>query len=258
MSDEAVSQSDITGRKVFFLYPNAFVKNHVITELIQNEYEVYIAKDHARLSRALKKYPDSILFVNIDEGMPVQEWEKWVQGLVTPMPDIKIGVFSSNTDEEFRDKIVKDLSVTCGFMTLKFDTSKIVKNILEVLNTLNVKGRRKYLRATTERETTATINMPFGGNFIKGTIKDISVVGFSCSFQQDPGLSKNALEKDIQIRLQTMLLKVEAVVLGSRTDSSGEKVYVLLFTQRIDPDVRVKIRVYVQHNLQSKMDFEIS
>jgi hypothetical protein len=55
-----------------------------------------------------------------------------------------------------------------------------------------------------------------------------------------------------------MLLKVEAVVLGSRTDSSGEKVYVLLFTQRIDPDVRVKIRVYVQHNLQSKMDFEIS
>jgi len=257
MSDESTPQSDITGRKIFFLYPTASVKNQVVTELIQNELEVYVAKDHARLAHALKKYPDSVLFVNIDEGMGVQEWEKWILGIFSAMPEIKIGVFSSNTDEEFREKFVNDLRITCGFMTLKFDMSKTVGQILEVLNALNVKGRRKYLRASTERETTATVNMPFNGNFINGTIKDVSVVGISCAFEQDPGLSKNALVKDIQIRLQTMLLKVEAVVFGSREDNNGEKTYVLLFTQRIDPDVRVKIRVYVQHNLQSKMDFEI-
>jgi len=258
MSDEAASQSDIAGRKVFFLYPTASVKNQVVTELVQNEFEIYVAKDHARLSRVLKKYPDSVLFLNIDEGMGIQEWEKWILGVFSTVPDVKIGVFSSNADEEFRNKFVNDLRITCGFLTLKFDMSKTVGQILEVLNTLNVKGRRKYLRASTERETTATVNMPFNGNFIKGSIKDISIVGISCVFEQDPGLSKNALVKDIQIRLQTMLLKVEAVVFGSRADNNGEKTYVLLFTQRIDPDVRVKIRVYVQRNLQAKMDYEIS
>jgi len=101
------------------------------------------------------------------------------------------------------------------------------------------------------------MNMPFNGDFINSVIRDISVVGISCTFEHDPGLKKNALYKDIQVRLQSMLLKVEAVVFGSRSEC-GQQIYVFLFTQRIDPDVRVKIRKYIQQNLQSKMDQEIN
>ncbi|MDR1838584.1 MAG: pilus assembly protein PilZ [Treponema sp.] len=254
---EAIVQSEISGRKVFFVYPTASVKNQILTELAQHEYEVYTAKDHTRLLHALKKYPDSVLFINIDEGMGEQEWERTISGLSATMPDIKIGVFSSSSNEELQNKYINNRHLACGFMTLKLDMSKVAGKILDILNGLNVKGRRKYLRASTERETTATINIPFGGDFIKGTIKDISVVGFSCSFEQDISLSKNALVKDIQLRLQSMLLKVEAVVFGSRSNES-EKIFVMLFTQRIDPDVRVKIRVYIQNNLQAKMDSEIN
>jgi hypothetical protein len=32
------------------------------------------------------------------------------------------------------------------------------------------------------------------------------------------------------------------------------KIYVIIFTQRTDPDVRTKIRKYIQLNLQSKLD----
>ncbi|MDR2028510.1 MAG: pilus assembly protein PilZ, partial [Treponema sp.] len=60
----------------------------------------------------------------------------------------------------------------------------------------------------------------------------------------------------IQIKLQSMLLKAEGIVFGSRMDGL-EKIYVILFTQRIDPDVRVKIRKYIQSNLQAKMDGEL-
>jgi len=254
---EAVVQSEISGKKVFFVYPTPSVQNQIITELVQHEYEVYSAKDHTRLLRTIKKYPDSVLFINIDEGMGEQEWERTISGLSATMPDVKIGVFSSTSNEELKDKYTNNRHLACGFMTLKLDMSKTTGKVLDILNVLNVKGRRKYIRASTERETTATINIPFGGDFIKGGIKDISAVGFSCSFERDIALSKNALIKDIQIRLQTMLLKVEAIVFGSRSDE-GEKIYVLLFTQRIDPDVRVKIRAYVQHNLQAKMDSEIN
>jgi hypothetical protein len=87
-------------------------------------------------------------------------------------------------------------------------------------------------------------------------VRDISVIGFSCTFPQDPEFSKNVLFEDIQIKLQGQLLKTEGIVFGSRIDKT-EKIYVLLFTQRIDPEIRVKIRKYIQHNLQVKMDKEM-
>lgn len=254
MSD---SQSDIVGKKVFFLYPTASVKSQIITELAQQEYEVYAAKDHTRLAHSLKKYANSVLFINIDEGMPEPEWQKWINTLASSLPDLKVGIFSTNSTEELRDKYLNNPHITCGFTHLKVDMSKTVSVIADILKNMDVKGRRKYLRASTEYEKTATVNMPIHDDYIKGVVKDISVVGISCSFENDPGLKKNSFFKDIQIRLQSMLLKVEAVVFGSR-EGDGDKIYVLLFTQRVDSDIRVKIRKYIQQNLQSKMDSEIN
>jgi len=255
-SSPVTQSGDLVGKKVFFLYPTASIQNQVITELAQQEYEVYVAKDHSRLARVLKKYPDSIIYVNIDEGMAKPDWERWIGGIISGHPDVKIGIFSSNTEDELKEKFVNKLNVSCGFLTLKLDMSKTVNVILEILKITNAKGRRKYIRASTEREN-ATINMPYNGAFINGVIKDISVVGISCKFEQDYDFKKTTLFKDIQIKLQSMLIKAEAVVFGSRTDN-GEKNYVLLFTQRVDPDVRIKIRKYIQMNLQSKMDSEIN
>jgi len=247
----------ISGRKIFFLYPTVSVQNQIISELIQNEYEAYLAKDHSRLSYALKKYSDSIIFINIDEKMPPQEWEKWIGGILTVCPNLKIGIFSNNNEDEFREKFVQQNQVTCGYIFQKVDMTKAVTTVLDKMNELNVKGRRKYLRASTEREANATINIPYGGDFAKGMIKDISTVGFSCAFEQEVVLAKNSLVKDIQLKLQTNLLKVEAVVFGSR-EENGQKTFVMLFTQRVDTDVRARIRKYIQGNLQSKMDVEIN
>jgi hypothetical protein len=255
--DDTKTSSDISGRKIFFLYPTGSVQNQIITELTQQEYEVYAIKDHARLTRALKKYKDSIIYINIDDGMAKQDWEKWISGILGTHPELKIGIFSSNADEELKDKFINKLNVSCGFLSLKHDMSKTIGTILDILKNTDAKGRRKYIRASTERETTATLNMPYNGEFINGVIKDISVVGISCTFDRDMDLKKNTLFKDIQIKLQSMLIKAEAVVFGSRM-SENEKIYVLLFTQRVDPDVRVKIRKYIQMNLQNKMDNEIS
>jgi len=248
---------DITGKKIFFLYPTASIVNQVVFELAQNEYEVYTAKDHGRLARALRKYPDSILYINIDEKMPVNEWEKWIGEQRASSPSVKIGIFYSKNDDEFRDKFIEKNRITCGFFYLRVNMMHTAETILEILNKLDLKGRRKYLRASTERETNAVINIPLRGEFMNGVIKDVSVVGVSCVFDHDPGFQKNTLLKDIQIKLQSMLLKAESVVFGSR-DSGGEKIYVLIFTQRIDPDIKIKIRKYVQKSLQTKMDYEIN
>jgi len=249
--------SDILGKKIFFVFPTAYIQNQVITELVQHEYEVYTSKNPKRLAHALKKYTDSIVFVNLDEGMRETEWEKWIHTLMSALPNVGVGVFSSNSDEKIREKYIDILHIKCGYYNSKLDMSKTTVLILAVLEEMNVKGRRKYLRANTESESVATINMPVTSGFINGAIRDVSVVGVSCTFEGDIELHKNELLKDVQVRLQTMLLKVEAVVFGSRLDGH-EKIFVLLFTQRVDPDVKVKIRKYVQQSMQHKIDNEIN
>jgi hypothetical protein len=257
MSNEN-SQSDLLGKKVFFLHPSAVVRNDVAAELIQQEYEVYLVKDHVSLRRILKKYPDSIVFADIDEQMPEKDWEAWIRGVMNDpeTSQVSIGILSVNDDEVLQRKYINSVKVQCGYTVLKSDLKSSINQILDALKTVDAKGRRKYLRATTEAETVTTINLPVNGTFVNGTIKDISVVGLSCAFTEDPALVKNTLFKDVQVKLQSMLLKVEGIVFGSRMDGSS-KIYVLLFTQRIDPDVRTKIRKYIQQNFQNKMDIEL-
>jgi hypothetical protein len=253
---ESGSLAEIVGKKVFFLHPTAVVQNKIIEELVQQDYEVYLTKNQTALGRVLKKYPDAIVFVDINEQLSGAEWEKWIWEITGSAPKVLIGIVTSHDDEELRRKYTGVMGIKGGYTVLKADLNVTIKQIIDILNAADAKGRRKYLRATTENETNTTINLPMNGAFINGQIKDISVVGISCAFDYDPGLVKNALFKGIQVKLQSTLLNVEGIVFGSRMDG-GLQIYVILFTQRIDPVVRTKIRKYIQQHLQSKMDEEL-
>jgi hypothetical protein len=234
------------------------VQNEVAAELVQQEYEVYIARDHTALRKTLKQYPGSIVFADIDEGMSEKDWEAWIRGVMgDPETNrVEIGILSVNNDEVLQRKYINSVKVRCGYTVLKSDLKNSIKQVLDILKAVDAKGRRKYIRATMEQETLATINLPLNGTFVNGTIKDISVVGLSCTFTEDPNLTKNTLFQNVQVKLQTMLLKVEGIMFGSRMDGLT-KIYVILFTQRIDPEVRTKIRKYIQQNLQVKMEGEL-
>jgi len=255
MSEEAAPA--ITGKKIFFLYPTGSIANQVVSELGQLEYEAYIARDHLRLLRALSKYDDSIVYINLDDKMPEAEWEKFIQTVRNTLPNVNMGIFTGNHDEELKSKYIDKLGVNCGYLTLKQDMHKAPEEIAEILEKMNAKGRRKFLRAMVDRDSNTTMNMPLNGAFINGVIRDISVVGFSCIFETDPNLAKNTLHKGIQIRLQSTLLNVDAAIFGSR-EENGEKIYVMLFTQRVESETRAKIRKFIMANLQAKMDSEIN
>ncbi|MDR0450107.1 MAG: PilZ domain-containing protein [Treponema sp.] len=247
--------SGILGKKVFFLYPSVIVLNEIVQELIQQEFEVYVVKDHGALQRILKQFPDSVVLADIDEGISEGDWELWIRGVMANQStqETQIGVLSNNNDEELRKKYLEDIKVACGYTVLKKDLTVPIRQILEALKGANAKGRRKYLRAVIEDEASATVNMPYDNAFINGVIRDISTVGFSVLFEGDPELAKNSLFQDIQIKLQGILLKAEGIVFGSRMDES-RRAYVILFTQRIDPDVRARIRKYIQQTFQQKID----
>jgi len=252
------SPTEITGKKIFFLFPTVVVENKIIPELIQQEYEVYVAKNKDTIRRVLRDNKNSIVFVDINERLKENEWETWIIA-VKNAPDTNttsIGIVSANDDEKLQEKYLSANIKVCGYVVLKFDLDKTIRPIIDILRSLDAKGRRKFIRATIIKESNVTLNLSYNGSFVNGKIKDISAVGFSCTLEDNPDISKNTLFKDIQIKLQSTIIKAEAIVFGTRTEGL-ENVYVLLFTQRIDPDVRAKIHKYIQHNLQTKMDIEL-
>jgi hypothetical protein len=256
---ENETNAEILGKKIFFLHPSTLVQNDVIGGLIQQEYEVYATKDHDALRRGLQRFPNSVVFADIDEGMPEKDWESWIQGLKEDpaTKNVSVGVISANNNEELKSKYLDSLKVPCGYTVVKAALgNSSIKHIMEILKAVDAKGRRKYMRALVENESNATMNVSMDGDLVNASIKDISVVGFSCIFAKDPGLPKNAVLRDIQIKLQAMLIRVEGIVFGSRMDGP-DKVYVLLFSKHTDTEVQTKIRKYVHQNLQSKMDLEL-
>jgi hypothetical protein len=209
------------------------------------------------LRQILKKYPNSIVFANINDGISENEWEAWIRGVMgdPETAGVDIGIVCSGDNEILKRKYLAQVKIRCGYTVLKSDITLAVRQILEILKAVDAKGRRKYIRAAMNKESKTTVNFPINGTFVNGIIKDISVVGFSCAFDEDPGFTKNSLFQDIQIKLQTMLLKTEGIVFGSRMDGET-RIYVVLFTQRTDPDAKTRIRKFIQSNLQAKMDAE--
>jgi len=198
------------------------------------------------------------VFANVNDGMKEKAWEDWIRNIMgnSELSGVSIGVLGYSPDDALRKKYTEQIKVSLGFTAMKADTSVVVKQLVTILNNMNAKGRRKYIRALTGDEKNVTVNLPVNGTYINGLIKDVSVVGFSCAFESDPDLTKNSVFSDMQIRLQSQLLKAEGIVFGSRMDG-GQKTYVILFTQRIDPSVRTRIRKYIQNYLQNKMDVEL-
>jgi hypothetical protein len=258
MSD---SNTEITGRKVFFLHPSAFVQNTILEPLVQQEFEIYQIKDEAKIPKILKKYPDSIVFACIDEVLTPKQWEEWViQHRATPSDnEMELGILSNTNNEDTRKLYVETLKVPCGFISLKPDKDKAIKALIEALNTLKAKGRRKYVRADTQHEAMTTINLPIGDSFVTGEIRDISVVGLSCTFSKELNVNKNAIFHDIQLKLQSALVKVEGILFGSRTEEGEvpQIIYVFLFAPKTDAAIKAKIRTFIQKRIQALMDVEI-
>jgi hypothetical protein len=249
---------NLTGKKIFFLYPQTIVQHDIIDILIMQEYEAYVVKDHLALRRVLKRFPDSIVFVNLDEKLEEKEWEVWIREVMTDpaTADVGIGVLSNAGNDELKQKYLTSVGITCNFIHISTDVRKLIVQLVEVLKHQDAMGRRKFIRVTTDNEKATTLNIPLDGKFAGGCIKDLSSSGFSCLFTEDPMFEKNTLVSDIQLKLPGCLLRAEAVTLGSRMDEFM-KIYVFLFTPKTDSEVRSKIRKYIQSNIQAKMDMEL-
>jgi hypothetical protein len=242
------------GKKVFFLYPPSVIHDDLVTRLLDQEYEVYMIKSHQIAEKLFARFPDAICFVNIDAGMGERDWEGWIRAILAnpATKGIGIGIVTYNADEALQKKYLMDIGITCGFVKLKLGMEESTKILLTTLKAAEAKGRRKFVRASCEHDTISSLNVREGQFDVTGTLRDMSVVGFSCVLDPDPEFQKNTVLHDIQLRLRGTLVHTEAIVFGKREEE--RTTYVMLFTPRMEPLTRQKIRAYIQAALQFEIE----
>lgn len=247
------------GKKVFFLYPHSVIESDLIHDFIHNEYEVYTLKDYKKVKLLLKKYSDSILFINIDEVLNEAEWQEFVQSITKneKYKGTQVGILTYNENEELAKKYLIDLAVQCGFIQLKLGKDQSRNIILRTLEANESKGQRKYVRATSVNTKRSTFNVKIGSELREGYVNDISSVGMSCVFEDNVNISKNTILRNMQLKLNGKLILADGIVFGSRPLNEKKLTYVVMFTNSVTEDSKIKIHAFIGDTLQANMNKEI-
>ena len=240
------------GKKVFFLYPHSVIQDELIEQMLDDEYEVYMLKDHKRALEIFKAHPGSICFINIDAGLKEAGWEVYVRDLVTEKETsgILVGILSYNSDKDLMQKYLMDLGVQCGYIQLKLGLEESAAIIRKVLVANEARGRRRYVRADCEEDSLSQVNIISASGTRTGNIIDISSVGISCSFSEDPQYAKNTLLKDMQLVLRGSRIKTSGVVLGFHAEE--QRRYIILFKD-LSNEEKKKVRKYIYTTLQQSI-----
>jgi hypothetical protein len=247
-----MEQADLTGKKIFILYPHSVIQEEMLDILIMAGFEAYVIHDHKRALKLLIRFPGSIMFINIDEGLSEQEWESYIRGIQESprTKDCKLGILSYNTDQKLMQKYLMDIAVPCGYIQLKLGIKESTRIMLSALEANEARGRRKFIRADCSEETNATVNIKGPMGMYYGKILDISAAGIAARFDKTGDYTANETLKEVQLKLRGSLVLVNMTFMGKRADS----VCVLLFDLKMDQDHKLVIHRFIKYILQHYID----
>jgi len=227
--ESQAASDDGAGKKVFLLYPHSVIREEMLDYLISSGFETYTLFDHKRAVKILERFPGSIMFINIDEGMSEKEWEAYVKS-IQENPKTRgtmLGILSYNQDKSLMEKYLMDLNVPCGYIQLKLGIQESAKIIHNALYANEANGRRKYLRSFCEDDIHATMNYKCDEGFFQGKILDISSAGIAAKIPKFPAIKPHTLLYGVQLNLKGALVMVDAILVGKRGDDPD--VFILLF-----------------------------
>lgn len=258
IEDEKERNKEVFETKIFFLYPQNILQKNLIKEIVKNEYAAYAIEDHNVMFKLLKKYNNSILFINIEAVLSQPEWEKYIKEIHSH-PDIKnvrVGVLSFFEDVERERKFLMELMIECGYIRLKAGYKESLDIILKALEANEARGKRKYVRVRCDNLDNVGCNIKIGDKLYEGIIKDISSYGMAFYFKNNETfLRRDDFIDNIQLKLKGVLVFASGRIYDARP--FGEKtVYVLIF-QNLNYDEKDKIHEFIYKALQQEMQKEI-
>ena len=247
-------QPDTEGKKIFLLRPHSVIRDEMLDVLIMSGYETYTLVDEQKARKLLAKFPGSIIFINIDEGLKEKEWEAYIRDIQEnpQTKDSRIGIMSYNQDRDLMQKYLMDLAIPCGYIQLKLGLLESTKIILSALEANEARGRRKCIRADCHDDISTSVNYKSDTGLYHGNIMDISSAGIAARFEKFTALPTGTLLRDVQMKLRGGLVMTDMILMGQRQDD--KHTYILLFDAKLSKENRLIIHRYIKQCLQKYID----
>jgi len=242
------------GKKIFFVYPPQ-VLIEVVDRLAGLEFEVYLSRNHDKLRRAVKTFPQAILFVNLDDGLVEPEWRSYIRSIRAEAPDVGIGIITLNDDVALREFYLMDAQVQCGFIILKIGTAKTAEILAKTLEANEARGRRKFVRALCPPGA-AQCSVDNEGLVLKAELTDLSSAGMAMQIDGGVTLRVGTVLRDMALNIKGQRLLASGVVVAKRAEGAGAGgVHVIMFDpSSIDETRKEKLKALVFRINQLYMD----
>jgi len=247
-------QPDASGKKIFLLHPHSVIREEMLDLLIMAGYETYTLVDEVKARKLLAKFPDSIMFINIDEGLKESEWEAYIREIQEnpQTKDARLGIVSYNQDRDLMQKYLMDLAIPCGYIQLKLGLHESTRIILGALEANEARGRRKCIRADCHDDLSSSLNYKGDSEIYHGNIMDISSAGIAAKFEKFVSLPTGSLLKNVQLKLRGGLVMTDMILMGQRRDDVHT--YILLFDAKLSTENKLIIHRYIKQCLQKYID----
>jgi hypothetical protein len=247
-------ESGVLGKKIFFLYPPP-VLSEVADELARQEYEVYFARDHEKLKRAIASFPDAIVFVNLDDGLDEAGWLSFVRSLREEVPTVGVGIITLNDDPELREHYLMNAEAQCGFVILKIGAAKTAEILAKTLEANEARGRRKFVRALCPPGSGQCV-VDYEGATLRAELTDLSSAGMAIRFEGGASLKVGSVLRDMSLTIKGQRLPASGVVVAKRAGEDGsESVHVVMFDPNsLDEPRKAKLKTLVSRLNQATME----
>lgn len=253
------SENSTFGRRVFFVNPPHYVTNTIIPRLTASEYEVYSIDTYKMVKAILRKYPDSICFINIDcEELSFKEWFNFVQSFNDDpvLSTIFFGVISQYAPKPERENFLLHAQIPAGFIQYTPDMNAMVDIFTAILEINGAMGKRKYIRADCGKNPTIYADIEVEGKPVPLLIQNISSVGLSCyaSEKQLPMFQEKSVHR-MMLHLRGTKISGSVIILMCR-NIDNQNVVIMLFSQGLAFSSKTIIREFVRTQIQKNLDEE--
>ncbi|MCR5763180.1 MAG: hypothetical protein K6G00_07360 [Treponema sp.] len=244
------------GRKIFFLNPSYKIKNHIISELREQEYEVYEIENFKFAKNILRHNPDSILFVDTDSQMVINAWIAFMKTFEdeTILKTIKLGILSERIDQDYANLIFELCNIEAGITSLSGDLNKVLDIIKGILEMLGAKGRRNYVRYSCVNDKNVQMFWTHDNKMHQFKILDISSVTIAVRVPNtlSAPLHVSFTLDNAQIVLGTRVIPLRLVTYLIKDTPTG-KIAILLYHQNTSTTLKTTIKEFISQSLQKQI-----
>ncbi|MBQ7538906.1 MAG: hypothetical protein IJT42_08060 [Treponema sp.] len=255
MNDEQ-KEHIIEGRKTFFIVPDVtLLPETYLEDFMARGYETYIIGDDrycplkAKVEVIIETFTDSILFFYIDAQVKGVRWERYIKELQQKYAGrILIGVlYAKRQSDEEKKRLEKyylfDVGIQCGCISLEYQKAKNFALIDKVMYANQACGRRKNIRAICDTRSKVSIVTKHGQ--IKGSVLDVSLSHFSCTFESTVDIQLYEKVPKILININGLHFATDAILIMQRK-KNGVMLYVFVFSnslgqQGVEADMRPRL-----------------